>query len=88
MLVHCQALLARAVESIGAQQLLGVARVLAGQRVDPLQQVQRAQADVGQVANRSGHHVQCAGRVLLRPGRFLRGLQGMGEGSGQGRRRQ
>jgi len=65
VLVHGQQLAARAFEPVGAQQLLGVARVFAGHHIDLLQDMQGTQADVGQVANRGGDHIQCVGRVVL-----------------------
>ena len=48
-----------------AQQRSAVARVLAGDRIDEAEHVQRTQAQVGEVADRGGHHVQCRGRVML-----------------------
>ena len=65
VLVHGQQLAAGAVQSIGAQQALGVARVLAGHAVHQLQHMQGAQADVGQVAYGGGHHVEGALRIML-----------------------
>jgi len=46
--------------------------------------MQGTQADVGQVANRGGHHIQCVRRMLLGTGRILRRLQCMGEMGAQG----
>ncbi|MBN8557208.1 MAG: hypothetical protein J0L74_05970, partial [Burkholderiales bacterium] len=65
-----------AVDAVGAQQLAGVARVLAGDGVGQRQQVQGAQRDVGQVADGRGHHVQAAGRIMLRASGGARGVQG------------
>jgi hypothetical protein len=39
------------------QQLLGLARVLAGNAVDALQDPQRAQRDVLEIANRRGDQI-------------------------------
>ena len=65
MLVYGEQLGAALVDAIGAQQALGVARVLAGQGVGQLQHMQGAQGDVGQIADGRGHHVEGAGRVVL-----------------------
>ncbi|CAN6484063.1 unnamed protein product [Victoria cruziana] len=74
---------ARALEAIGAQQGLGVARVLTGDGVDELQHVQGAQRDVRQVADGRGHHVERALRIMLASGCVMRGAQGGGvTGSG------
>ena len=55
----------RLVDTVGAQQGLGVAGVLAGYRICQCQHVQGAQRDVGQVAYRGGDHIQRAGRIIL-----------------------
>ena len=65
MLMHCQPQAAGFVHAVLAQQHLAVAGVFAGEHVRQLQQVQAAQADVGQVANRRGDHIQASPRVFL-----------------------
>ena len=54
------------VDAERAQQGRAVARVFAGDGIDETEHMDGAQAQVGQVADRRGHHVQCAGWVLLR----------------------
>ena len=76
VLVQRQQLGAAFVDAISAQQAVRVARVLAGQRVGQLQDVQGAQRDVGGVANRRGDDVQRALRIMLRSGRIVCGGQG------------
>ena len=76
VLVHGQQLCAGLVDAVGAQQALGVARVFAGQGVGQLQHMQRAQRDVGQIADGRGHHVQGALRIMLGSRRVVRGAQG------------
>ena len=78
VLVQRQQLPGGSLDALGAQQLLGVARVLAGHRVDLRQHMQRTQRDVGQVADGRGHDVQRALRIMLVRG----GLAGGGEGRG------
>ena len=73
VLVQRQQLRRGFVDAIGAQQGLGVARVLTGDQVGQLQHMQGAQADVGQVADRRGHHIQGAARIILLAARLLRG---------------
>ena len=75
VLVHGQQLVRAFIDAIGPQQRLGVARVLAGHRVCELQYVQRAQGDVGQVADGRGDDVQGALRIMLRCGRIACGGQ-------------
>ena len=82
VLVQGQQLRAGRVDAIGAQQALRVARVLAGDRIDDLQHVQRAQRDVGQVADRRRDHVERRLRIMLRARGIARGLQGGAERSG------
>ena len=79
VLVHRQKLRARAIQAIGPEQLLGVAGVLAGNGIHLRQDVQGTQADVGEVANGGRHDIQCADRVVLRSGSFVRGLKGFAE---------
>jgi hypothetical protein len=68
------------VQPVGLQQAGGVAGVLAGDRVDQPEQVQRAQRDVGQIADRGGHHIERPGGIMLRTGCRLRGAQRRLEG--------
>ena len=75
VLVHGQQLVCAFIDAVGPQQRLGVARVLAGHRVCELQYVQRAQGDVGQVADGRGDDVQGALRIMLRCGRITCGGQ-------------
>ena len=79
VLVHRQQLCAGSLKAVSAQQLLGVAGVFAGHHIDLAQHMQRAQADVGQVANGRGHDIQCVGRVVLRAGCFIGSFQGFGK---------
>ncbi len=65
VLVHCQQLCGSFVNAIGPQQRLGVAGVFTGHHIGQLQHMQRAQADVCQVANRCGHHKQRARPIIL-----------------------
>ncbi|MNX74628.1 hypothetical protein D3C86_1060740 [compost metagenome] len=81
VLVHREQLGAGAVDAVGAQQALRVARVLAGDGVHQLQHMQRAQRDVGQVADRRGDDIQRALRIMLRARGVERGRQGRAEGS-------
>ena len=48
----------RAPDAQGLQQLAPHAGVFAGHRIHPLQGVHRPEGDVGQVADRRGHHIQ------------------------------
>jgi predicted RNA-binding protein YlqC (UPF0109 family) len=41
-----------------------------------LQHLERAQADVGQVANRGGHHIQATLGIMLATGCGVRSAQG------------
>ena len=54
------------IDAKGAQQCLAVARVLARHGVDELQDMQGAQADIGKIANRRGHHIEAALGIILR----------------------
>ena len=76
VLVHGQQLGRAFVDAVGAQQGLGMARVLAGHGVGQLQHMQRAQRDVGQIANGRGHHVQGALWIMLRSRCIACGAQG------------
>ncbi|MNV22711.1 hypothetical protein D3C71_1136980 [compost metagenome] len=76
VLVHRQQLCGALVDAVGAQHGLRVARVFAGHGVGHLQHVQRAQGDVGQVADGRGHHIQGALGIMLRSRRFARGALG------------
>lgn len=49
-------------------QVRGVARVFAGHRVDQPENVQRAQTNVGNIADGSGHYIQCCRRIRLECG--------------------
>jgi hypothetical protein len=82
VLVHRQQPGARPVDAVGAQQALRVARVFAGDHVHQLQHMQRAQRDVGQVADGRGHHVERGLRIMLRTRGVMRGREGGAEGSG------
>jgi putative endonuclease len=76
-LCWCRPAIARGlVDAIGAQQGLGVAGVFAGHGVHQLQHVQRTQADVGQVADGGGHHVQGTLRIMLRAAAASRAAAG------------
>jgi hypothetical protein len=65
VLVHRQQLGAGLVDAVGAQQGLGVARVLAGDGIHHAQDMQGPQADVAQIADGRGHDVQRARRIML-----------------------
>lgn len=54
------------VNAVTAQQSLGVPGVFAGNAVHQLQYVQGSQADICEVPNGSGHHIECAVRIMLR----------------------
>jgi hypothetical protein len=54
VLVQRQQLGIATVYAVGAQELLGMARVLAGNRIAQTENMQSAQGNVGQVANRGG----------------------------------
>ncbi len=81
VLVHRQQPRAGAVDAVGAQHALGVARVLAGDGVHQLQHMERAQRDVGQVADGRGDHVERALRIMLRTRGVVRGREGGAERS-------
>lgn len=49
--------------AIGAQHLRGMARVLAGNHIHQLQHMQRAQRNVGQIADRRGDQIERAGGI-------------------------
>ena len=65
VLMHCKQLRAIFFDAVAAQQTLGVAGVFAGNAIDKLQHVQGAQADIGQIADGCGHHIQGALRIML-----------------------
>ena len=65
------------------QQGLGVAGVFAGNRIHQAQHMQGAQADVAQVANRRGHDVERARRIMLRRRGLVGGVQGGSKRSAQ-----
>ena len=48
----------RRADAVGIEQTQAVTRVLGGNRVDLAQHAQGTRADVGQVADRGGHHIQ------------------------------
>ena len=76
VLVQRQQLGAAFVDAIGAQQAVGVARILAGDDVGKAQNLQCAQADIGQITNRRSHHIEGALRIILGTGCFVCSLQG------------
>ena len=73
VLMHCKALCRRLVDAVAAHQCAGMARVLTGDGVGQVEYVQRAQADIGQVADRRGHDIQGALRIMLRSAGVVRG---------------
>ena len=79
----------RLVDAEMAQQRCAVARVLAGDGVDEGEHMNRAQAQVREVADRRRDHVQRSCGILLRAGRSGSGLQQQrgirGGGHDQGR---
>ena len=79
VLVHGEQLAAGLVESVGAQHLLGVARVFAGDMVGQLQHMQGAQGDICKIADRGRHDVQGPLRIMLSTGCFLGSCQGRGK---------
>ena len=76
VLVDGQELCPALVDAVGAQQRLRVARVFTGDGIGQLQHMQRAQRDVGQVADGRGDDIERALRIMLRGRRIARGAQG------------
>ena len=62
--------------AVGAQQGLRVAGVFTGNGINHGQYMQSAQADIGQIANRRGNHIQCRFGVMLRARSITRSSQG------------
>ncbi|MNT34780.1 hypothetical protein D3C72_1707780 [compost metagenome] len=79
VLVNCNQLRARLANAVGTEHAVRVARVFASNGVRHLQNVQRAQGDVGEVADGRGHGIERGGRVLLLACGFFGGWQGKGE---------
>ena len=65
-----------------AQEGAAGARILAADDVGQRERVQRAQADVGEVADGRGHHVEAAARVVLQAGHGGGRLQRLAQADG------
>ncbi|MNT71954.1 hypothetical protein D3C72_2105100 [compost metagenome] len=53
------------VQAKARQQVRCVARIFTGDGIGKAQQMQRAQADIGHIADRRGHYIQCCDRIDL-----------------------
>ena len=74
MLVRGQHLSLGFVDTQHSQHGQGVPGILAGQHVSELQNMQGAQADIREIANWCGHHVQRSAWIILRTARLFGGL--------------